>query len=670
MMPLEARIGALENDLSRYRSGNLPEADFRALRLQYGISGSRNGTYGLRLHPHLGAIHSPEFFRLADAANRFGDGTLRILPRQGMEFLGVSLGRLLPLYRFLANKISRFPIGSPAAMDAAHCCPRSGFCANQAFDIRALLQQEGNRGSEAGSHSGSSLKIAFSGCGNDCGMAALSDLGFIAAMLDGRPGFRVYAHSHPRVPQPRSLKLFDWVPSESVPGIIRALEEIRADLGSGPEGPGSEVSDLAESIGLERFRALVASRLGEEADAIREPHEEDGSVPAGGPAPTGPDPKVSSKFQVFRQVEEDYYSLRITPPLGILDQDGLQGIIDTLIGNPSLEIRLGFRRDFFLCDIPGPRISRIIKTLLPAAILGRIKDLSHVICCQGPEACAAALCNAPGLARSLIAAIKADEALSRLGNIPIHVDGCPTNCTRHRSAGIGFSGSLQHILGKPAPCYDVWLGGTVRENGTRPAIHVGKLPVARVIPWLRDFLAPVAEGGDAFLDYIHAQEGLQKAADLIRSHLAEATRNRLSYSLFTDLEMSASFSPPFSAKFRAEGYRRDPATHRVNRILSLRRKLAEVTGKSEREAMLAAIFRESCLALAHILGLQAEPENIPMEAIERALASSGSEPAAEGLSILDTALRHGKRLAPYRKEILNLSHHVEMLFQSARPGRV
>lgn len=667
MNPLQEKIAALESGISRYQNGKLKEADFREFRLKHGISGSRTGAYGLRLHLRQGAIRSPEFFRLAEAADRFGDGRLRLLPRQGIEFLGVPLRRLAPLYRQLVKRISQTLVGSRDPMDAAFLCPRSGLCAKQAFDIRDWMGKAGVPGPEAGTPSASSIKLAFSGCGTDCGLASLSDLGFIASIKDGRRGFRVYAHSHPRVPRPRSLMLYDWVPAESVPGLIRAIAGIKADLGSGPDGPGSEVSDLAESIGLDGFRALVAGRLGEQADALRAGED---SFPARAPDPPAQAAWVISKYQVLRQADRNYCSLRITPPLGILDQDGLRRITNTLVSHPSLEIRLGFRRDLYLCHIPNARLSLIINNLVNGGILGRIKDLAHVLCCQGPEACPAALCNAPGLARSLIAAIKTDEALSRLQDIPIHVDGCPTNCSRHRFAGIGFSGSQQYILGKPAPCYDVWLGGSVGEGITQPAIHVGKLPVARVIPWLKSFLSPVSEGGKAFQDYLHAQGGLKKAAELIRSHSIEATRNRISFSLFTDLEMSASFSPPFSAKSRADGYRLDPASHRVNRLLTLRRKQAEVSGEPEREAMLAAIFRESCLAMAHILGLDAEPENIPMEAIERALESSGSEPAAEGMHILDTVLRHGRKLEPYRKEILNLSYHVEKLFRSARPGRV
>lgn len=673
MDPLKEKIETLETGVAQYRDGGLKEADFRKLRLANGISGSRNGTYGLRLHIPLGAILPADFFSLVEAAERFGDGGIRIFPRQGIEFLGVPLGRLVALYRFLAKRMPHVLPEEATSLEGAQCCPRSGLCQYQAFDIRDWIAKEKGKAPEDSSGTGRGPKLAISGCGNDCGLATLSDLGLIASLKEGREGFRVYTHPRPGVPRPRSLKLYDWVPSESVSNLIHCIETIHAELDGGQDSLSGGVSALAESIGLGKFRALVESRLGKEAGEFVAP------VEPGGPAQPRktaclppPDEWVFSKFQVCRQNQDEMFSLGITPPLGILERENLRKLVDTLVELPSVSIRIGVRRDMYLGDIPGPRLSWVVKSLLPTGMLGKTEGLSHVLTCPGPESCSAALCNAPGLTKSLIEEIKTDEGLSKLRNIPISVGGCPTNCSRHLSAAIGFSGSLRYLLGKPAPCYDVWLGGTVREGHTRPALHIGKLLAIQVIPWLKEFMGPVVEGGDAFLEYVHEKGGLQRGAELVRRFTAEAARSGISYNVFIDIGMAAPFSPAYSVKSRAEGYRRDPATHHLERANALRRRLPELTGELEREAVLAAVFRESCLALAHILGIGGgtAQNEVPIEALERALASAGTEPAAEGLSILDAAQRNGKNLEPYRKEILFLNYHVEKLFQSARPGRI
>lgn len=677
MDPLKEKIETLETGVAQYRDGGLKEADFRKLRLANGISESRNGAYGFRLHIPLGAVLPADFFCLVEAAERFGDGALRILPRQGIEFLGIPLGRLVALYRFLAKRMPHILPDDASALESAQCCPRSGLCQYQAFDIREWIGKEKEKEKwtdTAGSPGAAKVpRLAVSGCGNDCGLATLSDLGLIASMKAGKQGFRVYTHPRPGVPRPRSHKLYDWVPGESVSNLIRSIEAVHADLGGGQDGHWGGVSALAESIGLGKFRALVESRLGKEAGELVAPVE-----PAGHPQPRASvclppqEDWIFSKFQVCRQIQDEMFTLGITPPLGILERENLRKLVDTLVELPSVSIRLGVRRDMYLGDIPGPRLSWMVKSLLPTGMLGKTEGLSHVLTCPGPESCSAALCNAPGLTKSLVEEIKSDEALSKLRNIPISVDGCPTNCSRHLSAAIGFSGSLRYLLGKPAPCYDVWLGGTVREGRTRPALHIGKLLAIQVIPWLKEFMGPVTEGGEAFLEYVHEKGGLQRAAELIRRYTAEAARSGVNYNVFIDIGMAAPFSPSYSVKSRAEGYNRDPAAHHLERANALRRRLPELKGEMEREAILAAVFRESCLALAQILGIGAGPaqNDVPMEALEQALARAGTEPAAEGLSILDAAQRNGKNLEPYRKEILFLNYHVEKLFQSARPGRL
>ncbi|HLP40293.1 MAG TPA: nitrite/sulfite reductase, partial [Fibrobacteria bacterium] len=608
-------------------------------------------------------------FFLVEGADRFGSGSLRLTARQGIEVLGVSLDRLGPLYRFLAERVPRALDGNRCGFGGALCCPRTGLCTRQAFDIREWLGKAADRARECCSPVGTTLKMTFSGCGQDCALASISDLGFIASVKNGRRGFRIYSHPRPGTPQPRSLLLYDWVPCESVSGLLRSMESVLADLGDALGSSKGAVSVLAESIGVEKFVGLVTSRLGnmcaghEVSPIPNEKHPDRID-----PSPTPMEDWVVSKFQVHPQIQNDLFTLGLTPPLGILERDSLRRLMTTLLQQPSLEIRLGVRRNMYLSGIPGPQVAQVARALLPSGILERTNGLSHVLSCPGPDSCAAAICNAPGLAQELIKEIRADERLSQLKHISINISGCPTNCSRHLSAAIGLSGALGDLFGKPAPWYDIWLGGEVREGRTLPAVHAGKLVAAHVVPWLKEFLSPIRDADESVLDYLHAKDSLERAADLIRRYNEEATQNGINLAFFNDFGKTAPFGPPLSVRIRAENYQRNPAGHHLERALVFRRKLPELTRDLDRDALLGAIFRESCLAMAHVMKVDAEREEPPLEALGRALAATGAIPSAEAISMLEAVQSHGWSLVPYRKEILFLNYHVEKLFRASRPG--
>lgn len=140
--------------------------------------------FTVRVRTPMGATTAARLRVLAEAAERFGDGTVHLSIRQTPEIVGVSYEKFDDLIALLAT----------AGMKPASCGPRvravSG-CSGCAINPQGLVdtQRLGLAVDERffGTPCHAKFKVTFSGCANDCTRAKCADLGFVGMI---RPGLR------------------------------------------------------------------------------------------------------------------------------------------------------------------------------------------------------------------------------------------------------------------------------------------------------------------------------------------------------------------------------------------------------------------------------------------------------------------------------------------------
>jgi sulfite reductase (ferredoxin) len=95
--------------------------------------------------------------------------------------------------------------------------------------------------------------------------------------------------------------------------------------------------------------------------------------------------------------------------------------------------------------------------------------------------------------------------LEKLGDLSIHVSGCPNSCGRHPIASIGFSGGARRVDDRSVPYYSLHLGGRLEEGKTRLGTAVGAIPARNAPALVRNLLAawqasPEADDFHRFVD--------------------------------------------------------------------------------------------------------------------------------------------------------------------------
>src|SRR6266511_3216445 len=196
---VEDELANYEQQIRKYRAGEVDETKMQKLRLHFGTYAQRQeGVQMQRIKIPGGFLTADQLIRLADAADRFGSGFIHFTTREDAQIYYVKLEEAPELLRFLAEGgiTSREACGNTVRNITA--CYRAGTSATESFNVlpydnalfRYLVPNKYNK------NLGRKFKLTFEGCAEDHSALRIHDIGFwaVTRMVDGaeQRGFQVY----------------------------------------------------------------------------------------------------------------------------------------------------------------------------------------------------------------------------------------------------------------------------------------------------------------------------------------------------------------------------------------------------------------------------------------------------------------------------------------------
>src|SRR5215813_570799 len=130
-----------EEQIAKYRSGELDETKMQKVRLHFGTYAQRQqGVQMQRIKIPGGALTAGQLTRIADAADKFGSGFIHFTTREDAQIYYVKLDETPALLRFLAEAAitTREACGNTVRNITA--CYRSGTSATEPFDVGPYAQ--------------------------------------------------------------------------------------------------------------------------------------------------------------------------------------------------------------------------------------------------------------------------------------------------------------------------------------------------------------------------------------------------------------------------------------------------------------------------------------------------------------------------------------------------
>jgi sulfite reductase (ferredoxin) len=553
---LAAELDEFQKTVEQFRAGVISEAQFRTIRVPQGIYEQReSGTYMLRVRFPAGGVLPDHLRRLGEVASTFGNGVLHVTTRQEFQVHRVPLESILPALRSLAAAGLSTKGGGGNTVRNVTACFDSGVCPHEVFDVApyAVALTERFMPDPLSFQLPRKYKIAFAACGRDCPGATVNDVGFIARRQDGADGFTVYVAGGMGGKSRVASLLHEFIPASDAFLVAEAIKRVFDKNGDRKNKHLARLRFLVERIGLDAFRdlyekELAALRASAPVSLQIRPYPNRNLAPAKGNAArtvaNSTDFAHWFASNVTPQKPPGFFMVHIPLALGDLPATKTAALADIVAAHGDGILCATQSQNVVLrwvAESELPSLREKLDTLGLAAPEAPV--LRNLVACAGASTCRLGICLARGLAKAIRQELSGSQLkLENLGDLAIHISGCPNSCGRHPVGNVGFSGAARRVDGRLIPYYAVQLGGRVTEGQTRFGTNVGAVPARNVPAFVRDFLTAWQQSSESadfhrFVD----NDGKTVASQLIEQH-QPAPSSKQNKEFFFDWDATSAFS--------------------------------------------------------------------------------------------------------------------------------
>ncbi len=534
---VDKELSKFEDRVKKFQSGVLnteEETSFKSRRLMQGVYGQRqSGEQMMRIKVPGGALTAQQLKKIADLTGELSQGILHITTRQDIQLHYIKLENVPKILDQLATVglTTREACGNSVRNVSAS--PYTGLLRSQVFDVSSAVEASTlfflrNQDTQALPRK---FKIAFSENNEDHAVTGMHDLGAIAVIREGEPGFKVVVGGG-LGSQPFPAALYsEFIPVSDILPHFLAIARIYNRHGNRVKRMKARIKFLVhEKWGIDKFRKECYSEL----DQI---HKENISYPDIKVKIQAPENyNYSNPFDkhnesrlyfwydknVLPSIYADRYMILVNVPLGDLKPKQTYELCDFVLKqknsiDPNEHVitvtddqNLVLRAISVISENRKAEFKKIYNFLIKLGLgdIG-IHDMADPISCPGTSTCNLGITHSKGLARAirkrienrLLGDVKYDGAT-------IHMSGCPNSCGRHHISTIGFFGRSDKIDEfTQAPAYGVLIGGGNKKNGI---ILIGKrcnkILAKRVpdfIDKIIDYYESNLQNGESFVEFCY-----------------------------------------------------------------------------------------------------------------------------------------------------------------------
>jgi sulfite reductase (ferredoxin) len=512
-------------ELGRFLNGEISADRFKPFRVTRGIYSQRGQTsFMMRIKVPAGGLLPEQIVRISELSSRYANGIPHVTTRQDVQLHWVKIEDTVKVMEGLAEVGLTTKGGGGNTIRNITACADSGVCGEEAFDVApyAIALTEYFLTHPRAHTLPRKYKIAFSGCGDDCSLATVNDVGFIATKnnVDGkeREGFRVYVGGGMGAWSRVGTLFEEFIPAGDAVYVAEAVLKVFDKHGNRRNKHKARLRFLVERLGLDEFKRLYKEELkrlkdeGPKDISIRPVpllRDIDGTKEAGG----GGSPAFNGWFDanVREQRQSGFYYVKIKLHLGDITAEKFGALAEAVKDLGEGTVRTTHDQNIIIRWLRKDELQTLYGRLEEIGLKEAVNEVAggvdDVISCPGASTCNLGICLSKNLATELSKELrKSGLPLSDIKDAGIKVSGCPNSCSQHPVGAIGFFGAARTKDGRTAPYYNVLVGGRVKEGETRLGKDCGFVPARSVPATVKEFLGVFTEnrlpeeGFHTFLD--------------------------------------------------------------------------------------------------------------------------------------------------------------------------
>lgn len=414
------------------------------------------GTFMVRVKVPGGRLGVGQLRGLGAIAGEFARDGVELTTRQGVQLHWVPTDRL-PDVLAAVERIGLSTSGAEGdTVRNVTSCPVAGLTAHELFDVGPVVAEvaEYFTGNPAYANLPRKHKYTISACPAQCNAPEISDVALVGTLRDGRRGFGLRVGggmaNTPRIS--RDVGVF--VPIEDTVEVLRAVTDAwQSDLRYRMSRARARIKFMMDDLGPEAFRARVEDRLGRRLD--------DGIAPP----PVG----QADHLGVHPQRDGGQVYIGVAVPSGRVTGTQLAQVAD-LVAGVGGHVRLTRQQNLVLADVPGACTDDVVARLAAMGLpVDRGRAFGRSVACTSNRFCNYSVAETKDKLVDILEMLTARHGTDALGDLAIHLDGCPHACAQHWIGEIGLQGTTTHLPGtdQRVEAYDLSVGGGL---GRRTAI--------------------------------------------------------------------------------------------------------------------------------------------------------------------------------------------------------
>lgn len=290
------------------------------------------------------------------------------------------------------------------------------------------------------------LKVCFSNSKENITHATFRDLGFVAKE---NGTFDVYsAGGLGRSPRMGVLVATDVVPNQIL-YYIHAMINTFIAHGNYENRGKARTRFMQESMGTEAYVKAYQEEL---AKVLAE-EDLDLTVSIPEISKQG-DEKAANDPRLIPQKQNGLYALCYHPIGGSPKPDFFRKLYDTILPMEEVRVRISPDESMYIINLTSSEAEKIYPLLADNAE----NTFESSIACIGASICQVGARDSQALLRACVDRVRKEKFAD--GVLPrIHISGCPSSCSAHQIAPLGFRGGVKQTPDGPKPAFAVFENG-------------------------------------------------------------------------------------------------------------------------------------------------------------------------------------------------------------------
>lgn len=487
-------LEAFREKTKSFYAGEVPIGEYKGFSGYYGSYAQRGAKASmLRLRMTAGEVDKEKLAFLADSIEKYHIDKAHFTTCQTVQLHNLSCDTVCALIEEALDVGIVTRGGGGDFPRNIMCSPLTGVEIGEYFDVMPYAKTTGEYvlGLMKDLKLPRKLKIGFSNSQKNSTHATFRDLGFVATE---KGTFDVYCAGGMGMKPKFGVKVIEDLEPSNVLYCVQTMVDVFKEYGNYEQRSASRTRFLQDTMGVEGLRKAFAKQYAHnlehfKLDILVEPTKitKKGTI-------QGKEAFLKENPCVVEQKQEGLYAVAYHPIGGIPDVSVFRKISDTIADMDQVVLRLSPTEGCYIINLTEEEAKQVLLVMTDTAT--NLFETSSA--CIGADICQVGIGTSQTLLNQCVERVRKEQFAD--GVLPvIHISGCPSSCSVHQTAAIGFRGGKKPTEDGPKDAFAVYDNGCDLQGQEQMGEELGSM-LATDIP---EFLVAIGKAvQEKQMDYV------------------------------------------------------------------------------------------------------------------------------------------------------------------------